>query len=43
MGARRVLFLALLFLGGFERSNAGDSGKPDDLFKQIHSATEQKE
>jgi carbohydrate-selective porin OprB len=42
MGARRVLFLALLFLGGFERSNAGDSGKPDDLFKQIHSATEQK-
>ena len=42
MCARPVLSLAVFFLGGFERSNAGDSGEPDDLFKQIHSATEQK-
>jgi porin len=42
MYSRRVLFLAVFLLCGFERANAADSGKSDDLFTQVHSTTEQK-
>src|SRR5258708_10676868 len=42
MRAECVLFLGAFFLSGLDRTNADDASNRNDLFRQAHSAAEQK-